>query len=285
MASAAATWCDEPDTIAPMDRPTRSFAFLVRPKWLAGHVLALVAIVAFVNLGLWQLRRLDERKDLNRLLETRLTSAPVAWDDLVAQYGDDPDELEYRMVRLDGSYVLDEEVVLRSRSFDGISGHHVLTPLLLDDGTAVFVDRGWVPIDATDPPVAGAEPPAGRVEVIGIIRKTQVRGRFGPVDPPEGVLARIARVDLARLQQQSRLDLAPVYAELQSQDPPQATGSPQPVPPPEQTERNHFSYAIQWFMFAAVVAIGYPILIAHTSRSRDEPAPHPGRGETPTSPV
>jgi len=268
-----------------MSRPSRSFAFLVRPKWLAGHVLALVAIVAFVNLGQWQLRRLDERKQLNRLLEIRLEAAPASWDELVARFGEDPDELEYRMVCLDGTYVLDEEVVLRSLSLDGVSGHHVLTPLLLDDGTAVVVDRGWVPIDATDPPVAGAEPPPGEVEVIGILRKTQVRGRFGPVDPAEGVLARIARVDLARLQQQSRLDLAPVYAELQSQEPPQANGSPRPVPPPEQTERNHFSYAMQWFLFAAVVAIGYPILIDRTSRSRSEPRPVTDRTGTPTGQV
>jgi surfeit locus 1 family protein len=268
-----------------MTGSSRSFAFLTRPKWIAGHVLALVAIVAFVNLGLWQLRRLDERKQLNRLLEARLTAAPVPWDDLVAQYGDDPDALEYRMVLLDGSYVLDEEVILRSRSYEGMSGHHVLTPLLLDDGTAVVVDRGWVPIDATDPPVAGAEPPTGRVEVIGIIRTTQVRGSFGPVDPPDGVLTRIARVDLARLQQQSSLDLAPVYAELQSQEPPQATDSPIPVPPPEQTERNHLSYAIQWFLFAVVVAIGYPILIFRTSLSGSEPAPGPDPEETPASPV
>ena len=35
------------------------------PKWIAFHVLVVVVVVAMINLALWQLRRLDERRDFN----------------------------------------------------------------------------------------------------------------------------------------------------------------------------------------------------------------------------
>ena len=35
-------------------------------------------------------------------------------------------------------------MLLRNRVRDGEGGYDVLTPLRLDDGTAVVIDRGWV---------------------------------------------------------------------------------------------------------------------------------------------
>ena len=50
------------------------YRFLLRPLWILSHLFVLACVVAFVSLGLWQLRRLDERKAYNaqvRAAQTR----------------------------------------------------------------------------------------------------------------------------------------------------------------------------------------------------------------------
>lgn len=246
------------------------YRFARTPRWLVGHVIALVAIVLFANLGMWQLHRLDERRELNGAITAGISAAPVELTSLLVG-SPDPSTIEFRRVSVSGTYLVEDEVILVGRSRNGISGHHVLTPLQFDDGTAVVVDRGWVPIDASGPPVAEAAPPQSRVTVDGLVRGTQTRGRFGPTDPATGALDTIARVDLTRLQSQIGTRLAPVFVELLEQEPPQGT-LPLSNELPTISEGPHLSYAVQWFIFAGVVLIGYPVLLARTAQSKSQVA-------------
>ena len=71
----------------------------------------------------------------------------------------------------------------------------MLTPLVLDDGSAVLVNRGFLGFDrdgVIDPPPA----PEGEVIVDGLLLESEQRGRFGASDPDEGTLAVLARVEL-----------------------------------------------------------------------------------------
>ncbi|HEY5727286.1 MAG TPA: SURF1 family protein [Acidimicrobiia bacterium] len=239
--------------------------------------MALTAIVGFVMLGAWQLRRHDERRALDERITDRVASAAVPVDQLIAEYGEDGDALDLRPAIASGTYLLDEEVILQARTLNGRSGNEVLTPLDLGDGTGLIIDRGWVPLDVSGPPVAGAEPPRAEVTVTGYLRPTLVRGRFGPVDPPTGDLDRISRVDLDRLQRQLDLDLLGVHLVLAGQDPPQVGELPLPLPAPEPGGGPpHLSYAFQWFAFAGVVAVGYPILLRRTARRPPPPDAGPG---------
>jgi cytochrome oxidase assembly protein ShyY1 len=236
------------------------YRFLLRPKWLLGHVLFLAGVIAFVNFGFWQLRRLDERRDYNVVIAERAQGAAQDLASLRARYGDDPEDLEYWVAAAAGTYRSEEEVMLLARSFKGRSGKHVLTPLLLDDGTAVLVDRGWVDLDTSGPPTSGlVAAPAGPVTITGWLRRSEDPSTPGPRDAASGVLMEIGRVNLERLQQQMSWTLAPVYLELQSQVPGQVV--PEVREPPEISDGPHLSYAVQWFVFAAIALIGYPILI------------------------
>ncbi|MDJ0954116.1 MAG: SURF1 family protein [Acidimicrobiia bacterium] len=242
------------------------YTFARRPKWIVGHVLAAIAVVVFISMGFWQLRRLAERQDFNDLLTSRATAAALPLAEVTAAYS--PDELELRRVVTTGEYAAAEEIILLARSYNGVSGHHVLTPLYLVDGTAIVVDRGWVIIDLDTPGDSEFAPPAGQVTVIGTLRNTQTRGSFGPVDPPTGTLERISRVDLDRIDQQVAADLLPVYMQLLEQDPAQPDGIPALVPLPTPSEGPHRGYAAQWFLFSAVVVVGYPILLRRTAATK-----------------
>jgi len=240
-----------------------------------GHVLALTAVVGFVLLGFWQLRRHEERRALDQRVAERIELTPIPFEHVLAEADRDPASIEFRQTVAAGTYLTDEEVILQARTFDGRSGHEVLTPLLLPGGTAVIVDRGWVPIDVEGPPVAGAEPPTGGVTVTGYVRTQQTRQGLGPVDPADGELDRVSRVDIDRLARQIGTTLEPVWIQLAGQEPTQAAGFPLALRPPEPGGGPpHLGYAAQWFIFAGIVVIAYPVLMRRTAdRGSDRQKP------------
>lgn len=250
------------------------YAFAWRPKWVLSHVLVLALIVAMVNLGFWQLRRLDERRDNNARIESRSVE-PVEPLAEVLDPDADPTDIERardRIVTASGHYETGGDVVVRNRSLDGQSGAWVVTPLQLDDGSAVIVSRGWVPVTGEQPLPEEAAAPPGAVEVTGRIQSTQERGRFGPVDPAEGRLDRISRVDVARLGGQVDPELYPVWIQLGEQSP--AAGDlPAPVPPVERDDGPHLGYAVQWFVFSLIALCGYPLVLRRVARRQMESAP------------
>ncbi|MDP9418912.1 MAG: SURF1 family protein [Actinomycetota bacterium] len=269
---------------------TAARRFWLRPKWVVGHVLVVVLVVAFVNLGFWQLRRLDEKRAVNAAIEARSSLPLRPVEDVVdpaAGFGD-VDDLVYRRVSARGTYDPAASVLVRSRSLDGRPGFHVLTPLVTGQATALVVNRGFAPFTAEPAEaLAATRPPSGEVEVTGLLFSTQEREGIGPTDPAEGVLREISRVDLARLQAQYGADVYPLYLQLSAQVPAPAGALPIVLPEPEQSEGNHLSYAVQWFVFAAIGAGGWPLLLRNTARERRWPsaAPPPVSVGSTSSPV
>jgi surfeit locus 1 family protein len=245
---------------------------LLSPRWVAGHLLALTLVMLFVNFGFWQLRRHDERQAYNALVGARLVAEPQPYGELRERFSleapaADEASIAYRRAEATGRFDVEREVLLRSRALDGQPGYHVLTPLRLEDGGALLVDRGWVPFELDTPPIAEAAPPAGTVTVSGILlpRQTQPSG-LGAKDPPTGELDAVFWVDTERLSQDLPYRLEPVYLELTAQTPAQATPLPRPLPPPELGGGPHLSYALQWFSFALIGIVGYGFLLRSVLR-------------------
>jgi surfeit locus 1 family protein len=233
------------------------YRFLFAPKWLAFHLLVVVAIVTMVNLGFWQLRRLDERKEFNATVEARYDQPPVALDELLTPSTDNYDDLEWRAVSASGTYLPDETIVIVNRSQNGAAGRNVVVPLLLGDGDVVLVNRGFVPLSIAElPPV-----PAADVDIVGHLRESQERRTGQLSDPAEGDLAEAQRVDIERLAPQLPGDVLPMYVDLATSMPPEEPNYPQPVAAPDLSERNHLSYAFQWFIFSIAVAIGWVLAV------------------------
>ncbi len=251
-----------------------SWRFASRPKWIVRHVAVIVLVVTMVLLGLWQLRRLDDRREYKALVEARQEQPAAEVATVVprgADVGDDAvDAVLYRRVTASGTYDDAETVVVENRTFNGAAGAWVLTPLQLDDDTAVVVNRGFVGFDrqgAIVPPPA----PDERVTVEGLVFPSQERGRIGPRDPVDGQLPVLARVDLDRFAAQVDLDLLPAYIQLVASDPNEAAaqgGAPGLVAlgSPEPDEGPHLAYAVQWFIFTAIAAGGYGLLLRKVAR-------------------
>jgi cytochrome oxidase assembly protein ShyY1 len=231
-------------------------------------VVALVVGGVCVRLGVWQLSRLHQRNEFVAAVERGLSAAPVPIERVLPPAGEvNADLARYRRVEVSGTYDTSREVVLYGRGSTGdTNGNHVLTPLVMHDGSGIVVDRGWVPIGDNVPPVEAAAPPHGAVELTGILLPSE-----GGL-PGEGGGSRVTEtthVDLAQLASQMPYGLEPLYLLLQSQRPPQVS-LPRIAPFRLPSAPPHLSYAIQWFFFAAIAFVGGAVL---ARREPDGPPP------------
>ena len=79
----------------------------------------------------------------------------------------------------------DKETFLTGRTYEGNAGFHVVTPLLLDDGRIILVNRGWVSENYRDPAKRAFSQIDGKTSVTGILRRPGVKGYFVPENEPE----------------------------------------------------------------------------------------------------
>lgn len=232
---------------------------LTTPRWIAAHLVALSLFILFVNLGLWQLRRLDERRLDNLVAAGREAAAPLDLEGSVAAAGVNPESLADRHMFASGSFDPTGEVLIRSQVENGQAGFHVITPFVLESGKTVLVNRGWVPMDMGSVPVL-AGPPPGHVSISGIVALDQARP-----NAPVGTAPIYNRVDLAAI---GGGDVLPVYLILEEE---RSNRLPIPLPPPDFTgEANHLFYAIQWFSFALIGLVGYFLLLRRGSQTGDD---------------
>lgn len=243
-------------------------------------MIATVLVVGFVQLGMWQLDRLDERRTSNSLIEERGAAPPAPLQELIALHGADPDGLVHRRAIVAGRYRQDLEFFSIGRTYGERSGTLVATPFELADGTLMIVVRGLVPSDTAGPPAEGFDPPSGAVTLTGRLDDGEEPLRIGEPAPEGGIITSISRVDLDFIDTWIPGDVAPVSLLLDSQDP-EATGPfPVPVPDEELTEGSHLGYAIQWFAFALIVAVGVGYLVWRAGvdvrdETEQETAPRP----------
>lgn len=236
---------------------------LFQPKWVLAHTVVIAVAAAFVALGFWQLSRHQERVDQNEVGESRLGAPVVQLGELLAD-SEGTESIEFRRVEVTGEYAPELEVLIRSQVYLGTAGYHVITPLVGEEGEAVLVNRGWVPLNMDRPPVE-ASPPAGLVTVEGWVELSEERPPLGPRDPTEGELEILNRVDIGRIAQQLPMDVAPVYVIRIGEG-----GEELPVPvrqPAFDDQGPHLAYAIQWFGFTIVGLIGYYFLARRRLRS------------------
>jgi cytochrome oxidase assembly protein ShyY1 len=249
---------------------------LMRGRWLAGHVTVLAVTVAFVALGFWQLDRHHEK-------QAKVRAARAAYAAPAPELAGAPDPAPGTRVQATGTYDPAVEVLLRDRLRGDSVGHDVLTRLRLADGTAVIVDRGWIDIGLADPArTARTAPPATEVVVRGLARASRplsprdsVRDTGGRLSLPRVDLARIAALDSAATGAEP---LRTIWIEAQYQSPRPAAGAPRLPEPPPPDRVNHLQYALQWWSFAAIPVVGWPIVLRRVAGRARRPAP--GRAST-----
>ena len=183
--------------------------------------------------GIWQLNRLAARRARNAALAARLALPPLrVQSDITA------DSARQRRVVAHGIYDFSAERTWPGRSFEGTPGVALITPLRLPGGSAVLVDRGWVP-----------SPDAFHVD-LALYREADTVTVTGiALIPPRG------RGDVVVV------GFLPFVIQLETPHPPPARGLPRRWPPPAFDNGPHLAYAVQWFSFALIALVGTAVLI------------------------
>lgn len=231
--------------------PSRSAALL----WAA----AALGLLLTASLGFWQLGRAEQKLARQAQIQQRATLPTLAQADLPHD-AEAAAQQHYRRVALQGRWLGQHTVYLDNRQMNGRPGFFVITPLLLADGTAVLVQRGWLGRDFIDRTrLAPVPTPGGTVQVIGRLA------------PPPSKLFQLGGADAGPIRQNLDLDawaleihqpLRP-WSVQQSDDgmAPAAAAARVPAdgllrqwPAPAVDVGKHHGYAFQWFSLCALIA-------------------------------
>nr|WP_217498699.1 SURF1 family protein [Leifsonia sp. C5G2] len=234
---------------------------------------AIAFAIACGFLSNWQLARSKEAAAANALVTANYDSAPRPLTQELPSLGSYSAKQEWTRVTVTGTYERDKQLLVRNRPFNGSPGFEVLTPLRTADGSLFIVDRGWVPTgNHTDSPDHVPAAPAGTVTVVARLKASEpaIAGRTAAGD-------QVGTIQLSVVKQ--KLGGADVYTGayglLDSEDPAPATApTPTVTSPPTQDEGLHWSYMIQWIIFALIgfFGLGYALITEYRKRNSEDPA-------------
>jgi cytochrome oxidase assembly protein ShyY1 len=260
------------------------YRFLVTPRWLGLCALMLAAATVMVGLGLWQLSRYHERSAINNRMDAGAHGAAAPLGDVVPQPGGTagkagpapPVDTEWSRVTMTGRYDSSNEILVRGRTVNDTVGFEVVTPLVLADGSAVLVDRGWVPpapggaMAIPDAPAA----PTGQISVAGQVHLTE--SRPGPIDRRDGRIE-VRRVSVGQIAGRLPYPVYGAYVLMDKQTPP-ADAKLVSIPVEHELAWQNAGYVVQWWMFAGLTVVGLVWLIRRESREDGPSGPgNPGR--------
>ena len=240
------------------------YRFLLTRRWLGLLAVALLVAATCVQLGRWQLHRLEARHANNDLISRNASAGPVPVAELLGVDRGPAESRQYARVRATGRYDTAHRLLVRNRPHDGQVGFYVLLPLVTADGPALLVNRGWVPAgdSATDLPDVPA-PPTGDVTVVGRVRPSEPASTRGGTPPP----GQVTRIDVPQIQRALPYDAYGGYVDLVREQP-APRRAPVAVDAPETSEGPHLAYAFQWFLFACLALGGYLVLARREAADR-----------------
>jgi cytochrome oxidase assembly protein ShyY1 len=236
--------------------------------------VTLVAATVMVLLGDWQLSRYRERSATNARIDAAAKIAPAPLADVLpapgtapGTAGPTPDSAAvWTRATVTGRYDSTNTALVRNRTVNGQVGFEVVTPLVLDDGSAVLVDRGWVPPAAGGATAQPTVPPTpeGPVTVVGRVRLSE--SNAGRVTRREGRIE-TRRIAVPQLSRELPYPTYGGYLLLDRQDPP-ADPTFVAVPIQHENDWQNGGYVVQWWIFAGMALVGFGWLARREARTR-----------------
>lgn len=222
-------------------------------RWAGWLALVVVFSLATSALAWWQFSRREERVDAINLVLANYDTAPVALEELVWRVDDQGVALDqWRQVRVSGRYLPEYLTLARNRPLNGQPGFLQLVPFQLSDGSALLVERGWLPTGSRqDSPDFMPTPDSRERDLV-------VRLRPGEPDLARApVPGQIASIHLPALAERFGLDMSIEYYGRLVAERPVSAEYPAAMPRPTLNEGNHLSYALQWVLFGLMAFVAF----------------------------
>ncbi len=214
-------------------------------------ILTTAAIGMFLALGVWQVQRLAWKTDLIARVNARV-KAPAAAAPKAGAWGQiSRTKDEYRHVTLHGRLLNEAEAQVYTLSDYG-AGYWVMTPLKRDDGSVVYINRGFVPMDKRAPATRLEAQAQGPVTVTGLLRMPEVKGWWlqQANDPAHDAWY---RRDIAAMAQARQIGTVAPYF-IDADNTPNPGGWPKGGLTVVKFPNSHLSYALTWFSMGAMLA-------------------------------
>ena len=190
-----------------------------------------------------------------------------------------PTPIEWRPVRVEGTYLADEQVVIINRAQGGVVGKNVVTPLQTADGET-GAGEPWVRRrDRRCPPTA-----AGAVSITGRIRATERRGFGGLTDPADGELTELHRLDIERLAEQLPAPVAPVLGRTADVRPVVADRPRSPAGPGARRRTAPVVHGAVVHLLGCAI-VGWVLAMRRSARRQVSAAAAQGPSDLPTEPA
>lgn len=135
----------------------------------------LLTVIGLVLLGNWQLRRLEWKLALIERIESRVSATPVIAPSVADWPAISRDKDEYRRITIQGHFLHGQETLVWAITEHG-NGYWVITPLETASAETVLINRGFVPVDASDQAQRHSGLINGEVTVTGLLRLTEPVG-------------------------------------------------------------------------------------------------------------
>jgi len=216
-------------------------------RWWVLMVAAVAGVAITATLGQWQLSRAAEKEALQAARDLQASKGVL---DAAALRGERSlESLLHRPVVLRGTWVGERTVYLDNRQMNARVGFFVFTPLIVEGGGAILVQRGWVPRNFEQRAVVPVvDTPSGAVEVHGRIAPPPSK-LYEPGTPGTGAIRQ--NLDLQAFVKESALPLMSVTV-LQTGSP--SDGLLREWPAVNLGVDKHYGYAFQWFGLSALIA-------------------------------
>lgn len=207
----------------------------------------LIGMAVTARLGVWQLDRAAEKTALQDALDAQGQLTPVSAVELARDLGQAEAQV-HRRAEVAGTWLPAQTVHLDNRQMDGRVGFYVLTPLRLDDGSVLLVQRGWRARDFTDRArLAPLPTPEGRVVLSGRLARGPAR-LYEFTDAVPGPIRQ--NLDLSAFARETGLPLRPLMLlQTSAAD----DGLLRDWPRPTADVHKHYGYAFQWFALCALI--------------------------------
>lgn len=219
--------------------------------WRFG-ILALLCCLFFSRLGAWQLARADEKKQLLLSQQQLATQVPIDWK------SGNTLPIQYQPIRVKGHF-LPVTLLLDNQHYQHQFGYDVLSPLIVDKGKVILIDRGFVPAHANREIVPSVSTSTGDVEIVGSTYfPSDKNWALGNIfDKKQASLAVIELIDARVVGQFLHKSVYPFIIRLH---PEAADGFVREWPVVSMPPSRHLGYAVQWFAMALVSLMLYIIL-------------------------
>jgi surfeit locus 1 family protein len=222
-------------------------------------LVTIVLLYLLVSLGQWQLNRAEYKSDLEAMIETRKSLPPIHFD----AAPEDQDKRLYLPVTVTGTYDRKHHILLDNRVVNMRAGYDVYTPLKINNGSAILINRGWLPQGKSRQDLPEINAPDVNIRLTGLIAKPPLPGIIlsrqenNILDWP----AVVQYLDFAILEKSLGYSIKPMIIILNGN-----MGSAfhrEPLKLNMKSEK-HTGYAVQWFGLATVLLVIY--FIVNTKR-------------------